>query len=480
MAASYNSRGLPNSIEFESDSMEIEEDAIKNRRSNSSGSGSQEIFVSRNYRNFTYPEQGLPFQLLHNPRSDKEATNFGLQNDQQLYSSNHFKMEGVPALREVIEQNDYICKIDLKDAYVVVPLHQKSRKYLTFLHQNKVYQYKTLAFGMSVSPRIFSKIMRYVIEPLRKEGIRMTYYLDDICLLAKSKEEMNAINRRVIEHLQNLGFIIKSQKSVLTPLKIQQFLGFQFNTKKMLITVPQEKISKLLKRVDCESFGQDDIYATGNSGRPTTYTTHTKGPVIHIEEQETELGVNMPIIESQQTGTGMVVAMDRGWGVASQELETTGFWTEKEKATSINTRELQAIYFGLKLHARKCQGTTIRVYTDNIIALKYTIKEGGTASPLLQDLAVKIQDLCNFYQLDVQYQHIPGVENVKADQLSRQISTPLYEASVPQHVFRKINQTMGPLKIDAFAARHNRRLQQYWSLRPDPEAINLDAFSQRW
>ena len=40
----------------------------------------------------------------------------------------HFKMEGVPALREIIEKNDYICKIDLKDAYVVVPLHQKSRK----------------------------------------------------------------------------------------------------------------------------------------------------------------------------------------------------------------------------------------------------------------------------------------------------------------------------------------------------------------
>ena len=86
----------------------------------------------------------------------------------------HFKMEGVPALREVIERNDFICKIDLKDAYVVVPLHQDSRKYLTFLHKNTVYQYKTLAFGMSISPRIFSKIMRYVIEPLRREGIRMT------------------------------------------------------------------------------------------------------------------------------------------------------------------------------------------------------------------------------------------------------------------------------------------------------------------
>lgn len=195
----------------------------------------------------------------------------------------------------------------------------------------------------------------------------------------------------------------------------------------------------------------------------------------------------MPTIECEQTGTRMVAAMGdekerftysenssknssnnnlhrcigSGLGISPQELETTGFWTEKEKATSINARELQVIYFGLKLYAKKYQGTTIRVYTDNITALKYTVKEGGTASALLQDLAVKIQDLCNFYQLDVQYQHIPGVENVKANQLGQQTSTPLYEASVPQHVFRKINQIMGLLKIDAFAARHNRRLQQY-------------------
>ncbi|KAG0734175.1 hypothetical protein G6F66_013079 [Rhizopus arrhizus] len=191
---------------------------------------------------------------------------------------------------------------------------------------------------------------------------------------------MTTINKKVINHLQNLGFIINSQKSVLTPLKIQQFLGFQFNTKKMLITVPQEKISKLIRRVDSESFGQDNIHATSNIGGPATHTTYTKGTVIHIEKQETKLGVNMPLIEGKQTGTRMVVAMDAsnmGWGVASHELETAGFWTKSEKETSINTRELQAIYFGLKLHAEKYRGSTIRVYTDNMTALKYTVKDGG-------------------------------------------------------------------------------------------------------
>jgi hypothetical protein len=88
---------------------------------------------------------------------------------------------------------------------------------------------------MSVSPRIFSEIMRYVIEPLRTEGIRITYYLYDICLLAKSEEEIKAINSKVMKHLEELGFIINSKKSVFKPLRIQQFLGFQFHTKKMAL-----------------------------------------------------------------------------------------------------------------------------------------------------------------------------------------------------------------------------------------------------
>lgn len=83
----------------------------------------------------------------------------------------HFKMEGVPALRDIIEKNDFICKLDLKDAYVVTPIHQNSRKYLTFQDQGKMYQYKTLAFGMSVSPRVFSKSMRFAIEPMKQLGI---------------------------------------------------------------------------------------------------------------------------------------------------------------------------------------------------------------------------------------------------------------------------------------------------------------------
>jgi ribonuclease HI len=97
-----------------------------------------------------------------------------------------------------------------------------------------------------------------------------------------------------------------------------------------------------------------------------------------------------------------------------------GFWNKEEQETSINVRELKVVYFALKIHAKKLENCTIRVFTDNTTALKYTVRFGGTASLQLQELAVMIQDICNEYNLKVVYQHIPGIKNTNADRLSKQ------------------------------------------------------------
>jgi hypothetical protein len=174
----------------------------------------------------------------------------------QFVQCNHFRMEGIPALRDIIEKDDLMCKLNLKDAYVVVPIHQESRKFLSFKHEDCVYQYKSLAFGLSVAPRIFTKPMRYAVEPLRQQGIRLVCYLDDICLLAKSPVEMQTILTTVITHLTRLGFLINWKKSILQPFHQQEFLGFRFNSRTMKTPVPQPKINKLLSRIKQLKKGQ--------------------------------------------------------------------------------------------------------------------------------------------------------------------------------------------------------------------------------
>jgi hypothetical protein len=171
-----------------------------------------------------------------------------------------------------------------------------------------------------------------------------------------------------------------------------------------------------------------------------------------------------------------VDASDIRWGIASTALITT----VKESEQSTNVLKLIAILFALKLHAPKFKSSHIRIFKDDMTALKYSARSGCTASPLLQDLAVQIQEICNQYHLDVEYQHIPGVHNVQADALSRQQRhhSPVYETTLPRRIFQQINKRWGPLKIDTFATKVNMRLAGFWSVRPDPDALAQDAFQQ--
>lgn len=324
----------------------------------------------------------------------------------------HFKMEGVPALRDIIEENDYICKIDLKDAYVVVPIHPDSQDYLSFENQGTVYRYKSLAFGLSIAPRVFSETMKYAIEPLRKEGHRLVYYLDDICLLEKSKEKMNTLTNRVTTHFQNLGFIINYNKSMLTPTKTQDFLGFQFNTKKMEISVPTLKINNLLKRLkqltaipqrSCRWIASllgkmtSMIPAIGEALLHIRYIQRDLSRTLHMSNQNWETTCKLsstsleelqwweqfilkknglPIQKIIQKNPKVVIHVDAsntGWGVSSPMVTTAGFWTNEEIQQSINVRELKTILFAIQLHAKNCENSTIKIFSDNITALKYTV-----------------------------------------------------------------------------------------------------------
>ena len=50
----------------------------------------------------------------------------------QFIPYEQFKMEGLFCLHELLQQRDYVCKLDMKDADFSVPLHQSSKDYVRF------------------------------------------------------------------------------------------------------------------------------------------------------------------------------------------------------------------------------------------------------------------------------------------------------------------------------------------------------------
>ena len=51
----------------------------------------------------------------------------------------HFKMEGLHVLPDLIQQEDWMIKLDLKDAYLQVPIHTEHQHLLQFQWEDKFY-----------------------------------------------------------------------------------------------------------------------------------------------------------------------------------------------------------------------------------------------------------------------------------------------------------------------------------------------------
>ncbi len=58
--------------------------------------------------------------------------------------------------------------------------------------RDRPYQYKVLPFGLSLSPRVFTKVVEAALVPLREQGVRILNYLDDWLILAQSRRQLSA------------------------------------------------------------------------------------------------------------------------------------------------------------------------------------------------------------------------------------------------------------------------------------------------
>ena len=73
-----------------------------------------------------------------------------------------FKMETQRKVKDAVQLNDWAFSLDLTDAYLHVPIHRRSRKYLRFTLGGRVYQFKALAFGLSTSRLVFTRLTQTI------------------------------------------------------------------------------------------------------------------------------------------------------------------------------------------------------------------------------------------------------------------------------------------------------------------------------
>ena len=140
-----------------------------------------------------------------------------------------FKMETPESIRASLIPAEWVSSRDIPDAYLHIPIHPNSRKYLRFCHRSQVFQFTSLPFGLATAPQVFTMIVKEVKLMALSRGIRLHQYLDNWLIRAQSQEEAQVNTQTVVDLTQSLGWIINHQKSELKPtqerwLKLQDLI----------------------------------------------------------------------------------------------------------------------------------------------------------------------------------------------------------------------------------------------------------------
>ena len=158
----------------------------------------------------------------------------------------HFKMDTLSKVLNLVKTGDWAISLDLKDAYLHVPMFHTHRKYLRFCIQNQCYQFKVLCFGPTSAPRVFTKIVSVVAAYLRTLGIR----------LADCKSEQKAViirSRELSQSPEIFRFSGKQRKIDTYPNPNSNLLGGIISSRQGL-NLSHSRENSQVKSCDRKSF----------------------------------------------------------------------------------------------------------------------------------------------------------------------------------------------------------------------------------
>ena len=116
-------------------------------------------------------------------------------------------------------------KLDLQAAFRHVRIHEDHQKYFGFTLNGKVYRYTCLPFGCSWSPALYAKMLAPAIEAIRRAGIRIIWYVDDILIVTDTRAELDTALAKVMSILAAHQWKVAADKTFCFAYSKLPFLG---------------------------------------------------------------------------------------------------------------------------------------------------------------------------------------------------------------------------------------------------------------
>jgi hypothetical protein len=434
----------------------------------------------------------------------------------QFIRPQRFRMETLATILKSDIIGSFATSIDLKDAYLHIPIHPSHHRWLRFSINGQCYAFRCLPFGLSTAPRVFTRVVMAVAAYLRRRGIQIFMYLDDWLVLAKTEAEAREKTQVVIQVAQDLGFVINQKKSHLVPTQTPLYLGAVLDLRNGIVVPSPERVATVIQTVSelmtmkvaparlwmrclglmaslveivpwCRLRMRVLQLHLARFFTQTSQELDTPVPVQadmhrHLEwwtlKSNLVAGVRFPKATHQVTL--VTDASNFGWGGHIGASTISGVWNSHEIGLHINVLELLAVEKSLKALLHLVQGKRVLVKSDNATTVSYINRQGGTRSESLCLQVISMLLWCHAEGVSLSAVHIPGDDNLIADSLSRGRSIMPTEWSLDPEVARQVFAVFGEPLVDLFATRKNKILPVYCTRGNDPEAFAQDALSFEW
>jgi len=435
-----------------------------------------------------------------------------------------FKMETLKSIIAAVSPRQWLASIDLKDAYFHVPIAQCHHKYLRFHWLGQSFEFQVLPFGLSSAPRVFTKVLAPVIAHLRRHGVQVYAYLDDILLASDSLQEARQAVRLALDFLTQAGFILNLKKSDLVPSQDLVYIGGRFRTLLGQVFLPEKRLQAL---VSCaRSFCQTGSYRTalqflsmlGLMASTLAVVAHAHLHMRAIQWyvkdhwdlrdlsktrlkhrllirpslvqalqwwiEPANLAIGLPFTPPTPTATVTTDASMEGWGgharfPGADPVLFSDLWSPEERLLHINVLELRAVVLMITRLQDQLQGRTVRIECDNTTTVAYINHQGGVHSRAQNLETMCLYSLVVPLGITLQAVHRPGVDNVLADFLSRTRPDPT-EWSLDKVSTSRLFRMWGTPQVDSFASHLNHHLPVWFGRTHHQEAAASDALLQSW
>ena len=396
---------------------------------------------------------------------DGHSVNDGIE--KALCSLTYISVDRVAETVLQLGPGTLLAKMDIKEAFRIVPIHPSDRLLLAMQWKGKWYIDKVLPFGLRSAPLLFTALADAVEWVIRQKGVMyIWHYMDDFILAGgPDSDQCAAFIALALQVFRVLGIPIELSKSE-GPATTLSVLGIEIDTVAMQLRLPADKLRRLqeataawrgrkccTKRELLSLIGSLQHAATViRPGRSfvrrmidlSCSRKHVEARIRLNREFRSDLewwfhlaavwnGVSIlaPLkaenpdleITSDASGTWGCGAFSEGEWFQLQ-------WDSSLASVDISIKELIPIIIASMLWGHKWKGKTVRALCDNM-AIVHVLRSKHSKDSELMHLLRCLSMIECAYGFTLVSKHLPGKLNLLADALSRD-KLPLFRSHYPQ------------------------------------------------